>query len=387
MNYSKPTILVLGGGIGGVYTARELARKIGNEDGVVRADILVFEREKQSLYSPSLTWLMVGKRKPYDVTREMKDIANNGIQVIEGEIENIDPVAKTVTSGGKVYQGNYMIISLGVEQDQTGNSLPAAHNFYSVDGATSFFDQLKSFDGNRITILVKSLPYKSPVAPYESAMLIDNYLREENRRDDVEISIYTPEDRPMPFADEKIIARVTELMSLKNIRYYPNHQFVREEGGKLILNKDNDESVTVDAGLIAFTPKHTAPRILAEAGLLGDSGWIEPDAATLETKFENVYAIGDVIDIPIDATHSLPKAGIFARHQAEVVAHNIMRKIADKAPDKTFEFKGSYILDQGDKADKISGDFRSDAGQSNYSGVLRHWEKVLSEKMWFLNNF
>jgi sulfide:quinone oxidoreductase len=386
-NRMKPTILVLGGGIGGVHAAKELSRKIGNENGINLAKILVFERKKQSLYAPSLTWLMIGKRQPEDIYKDISKIEFNGIEVIEGEIEQVDPKAKTVTSNGRTYQGDYIIISLGVAQNNSADLIPNAHNFYTVEGAQSFHKELKSFNGSKISILVSSLPYKSPVAPYEAAMLVDNYLRENSRRDGVEIHLYTPEDMPMPFANPEISSRVIELMQDKDIRYHPNHQFVEAKQDKITFMTGSDDMVSVEVGLLAYTPKHTAPKVLQEAGLIGESGWVEPDPATLETEYENIYVIGDVIELSGEKNQPMPKAGIFAQHQAEVVAHNIERKISGKTPNKSFKYKGSYILDYGDKAEKISGDFDTDGNQSSKVSALRHWEKVITEKVWFLNNF
>ena len=386
-NIMKPTILVLGGGIGGVHAAKELSRKIGNEDGINLARILVFERKKKSLYAPSLTWLMVGKRESDDLYRELSKIEFNGVEVIEGEIEQVDPIAKTVTTNGETYQGDYIIISLGIAQTKSENLIPGAHNFYTVEGAQSFHNELKSFTGNKISILVTSLPYKSPVAPYEAAMLIDNYLRENSKRDGVEIHLYTPEEKPMPFANPEISSRVIELMQTKGIEYHPNHQFIEKNENKLEFKTASGEVVSVDPGLLVYTPKHVAPGILKEANLLGESGWVEPNPDTLETEFENVFVIGDVIELSSEENHTMPKAGVFAQHQAEVVAHNIARKISGKSPNKTFRYKGAYILDSGDKADKISGNFGTGGEQSSRYSALRHWEKVLTEKAWFLNNF
>ena len=383
----RPTILVLGGGIGGVHAAKELSREIGNEDGINLAKILVFERKKKSLYSPSLTWLMVGKREQDDIYKELSKIEFNGIEVVEGEIEKVDPKTKTVTSNGKTYEGDYIIVSLGVAQNNSANLIPSAHNFYTVEGAQSFHNELKSFTGKKISILVSSLPYKSPVAPYEAAMLVDNYLRDNDKRDDVEIHLYTPEDKPMPFANPKISSRVMELMQEKKIQYHPNLQFIEAKQDKIEFKTGSDDAVTVDPGLLAYTPKHTAPGVLSDAGLVGETGWVEPNPDTLETEYDNVYVIGDVIELSGEKNQPMPKAGIFAQHQAEVVAHNIARKISNKSPNKTFKYKGSYILDSGGRADKISGDFEKGGDQSSKTGALRHWEKVIAEKAWFLNNF
>ena len=36
-----------------------------------------------------------------------------------------------------------------------------------------------------------------------------------------------------------------------------------------------------------------------EAGLTNESGWIAVDRHTLQTQFDNVFAIGDVTTIPL----------------------------------------------------------------------------------------
>lgn len=383
----KPTILVLGGGLGGVHTARELSRKIGNEDGINLARILVFERKKSSLYAPSLTWLMVGKRETDDLHRNLSQIEYNGVEIIEGEIEAVDPSSKTVVSNGNVYQGDYIIISLGVVQRSAIRNTPSAHNFYTVEGARSFYEELNSFTGDTVTILVSSTPYKSPVAPYEAAMLVDNYLREHDKRNGVTIQIYTPEEKPMPFADPDISSRVLELLSEKGIHYHPDNTFTGEKAGKLELQTESGEIRTIDPGLLACTPHHEAPKLLMDAGLTGPSGWVEPNPDTLETGFDDVYAIGDVIELSEDKNKPMPRAGVFAQHQADVVASNIARKISGKTPDKSYTYTGSYILDEGGRASKISGDFEPGGTQSDKEGALRHWEKILTEKAWFFKNF
>ena len=52
------TVLVLGGGIGGVVAARELRKGLGSSDRVILID-----RDGKHLFSPSLLWVMEGTRK------------------------------------------------------------------------------------------------------------------------------------------------------------------------------------------------------------------------------------------------------------------------------------------------------------------------------------
>lgn len=382
------TILVLGGGIGGINTAKELSKKIGNEGEINLAKILVFEKEKKNVYAPSLTWLMVGEREKKQIFRDTRDIEVGGIEVIFGEIEAVDPGNISVTINGEIYKGDYMVVALGVKQTSEHNLNKSGHNFYTLDGATAFHEQLKNFKGGKIAILVPSLPFKSPVAPYEAAMLVENYIREKGLRERTKITLYTPESGPMEFAGREISENVRKLMESKGVEYMPKHQL--ESAGDRTLNFtiDSGESKTVDFDLLAYTPKHQCPSVIKEAGLVGESGWIEPDRETLETSYPNVYAIGDITTIPLESGKTLPKAGVFAQYQAKTVAHNIAREIAGKSPNKKFEGQGKYILELGGKeAGHVSGDFYSSDLDMKKPSMIRHWEKVLFEKSWFIKNF
>ncbi|WP_372638607.1 NAD(P)/FAD-dependent oxidoreductase [Fodinibius sp.] len=383
----KPTILVLGGGIGGVSTARELSRQIGNEDGINLARILVFEKEKSSLYAPSLTWMMVGKREEGQVYGDLSNVELGGIEVIYGEIASIDPENRTVTSNDREYKGDYMVISLGTKLTDTHDLSRYGHNFYTSAGASSFYEDLKKFGGGEIAVVVSSLPHKSPVAPYEAALLIEGYTREKEIRQNTNITLYTPEPEPMDFASKEISEKVRRLMNDKGINYKPEHELTSSGKNSLTFSTPEGTTAAAPFDLLAFTPKHTSPDIIQEAGLTGTSGWVEVDKQSLETSYENVYAIGDIISFPIGDGKMLPKAGVFAQYQADTVAHNIARMLRGEKPNKAFEAKGSYILDQGDKASKVDGSFEAENLNIKTSSMIRHWEKVLTEKTWFLKNF
>jgi len=383
----KKTILVLGGGIGGISTAKEISRKIGNEDGINLARILVFEKEEQNVFGPSLTWLMVGKRDRDDVQKDTKDIESRGIEVVFGDIESVDPNDISVTVQGKKYRGDYMIVSLGVEQSSEYNLENFGHNFYTLEGANLFYEQLREFKGGKIAVLVPSIPYKSPVAPYEAAMLIENYIREKGLGEKTEISVYTPESEPMPFAGEKISENVKHLLESKGVRYRPEYRLASASENSLTFKTASDDNITEEFDLLAYTPKHECPAVIRDTDLVGESGWIEVDPKTMATDFKNVYAIGDITTIPLDSGETLAKAGVFAQHQGYTVAHNIARDISGKDANKTFEGEGKYILDLGDKAQKVSGDFYESDVDTKSPSIIRHWEKILLEKSWFVKNF
>ena len=51
------TIVILGGGVGGVVTAKTLSKSLPD-----RHRVIIVERERDHLFAPSLLWLMTGDR-------------------------------------------------------------------------------------------------------------------------------------------------------------------------------------------------------------------------------------------------------------------------------------------------------------------------------------
>ena len=56
---NKKTVLILGGGVGGIVTANTLRKLLGAEHRVI-----VVDKQSEYVFSPSLLWVMIGGRQP-----------------------------------------------------------------------------------------------------------------------------------------------------------------------------------------------------------------------------------------------------------------------------------------------------------------------------------
>lgn len=376
------TVIVLGAGTGGIITAKKLSKETGGN-----VKILLIEKEEKNVFAPSLLWLMVGKRKPDQVYRSTRKIAGAGIEVIIGEVENINPENTSVTVNGKEYKGDYMVISLGVEQVVEHNLDSYGYNFYTLEGAAKFNENLQNFKGGKIAILIPSLPFKCPAAPYEAAMLVANAINNKKLNNVTEISLYTPEPGPMGVAGRELSGAVRHLVEMKGITYYPEHQLISANEKTLTFSN----GITAEYDLLAFTPKHQCPTVICKTNLIGTSGWIEVNRNTMQTQYPAIYAIGDSTFVPLEMRKPLPKAGVFAHSQAETVAHTIAQKIAGKMPDKIFNGNGQCFVELGGgKAGFAGGNFYNSPlpdVKMKKPGYFWHWAKVWFEKYWFFKNF
>ena len=374
---TQPSVLILGGGIGGVAAANRLRKLLPRRHRIVLVD-----REASFTLAASFLWVMTGARSPTQVTRPLDRLQRKGIEVVHGEVERIDPRLREVVVSGETLRADHLIVALGAEfaLDAVPGLAAAGRTFCTLDGAIELRDALRQFRGGRIVLLTAAPAYKCPAAPYEAAMLIDADCRRRGIRDAVELALYSAEPGPMGVAGPEVSAAVRGMVEAKGIVYRPDHQVARIEGRQAVFTN----GVRADFDLLAYVPPLRPPRALAGSGLTGDNGWIRVDRQTLETSFAGVHAIGDVTLIPLAMGKPLPRAGVFAHGQAEVVAQNIARSVLGTGSAARYDGRGACFIKTGDgKAGYGSGDFYAEplpAIRIREPGRTWHAGKVLLEK-------
>ena len=375
------TIAVLGGGVGGVVTANELRKRLGREHRVV-----LIEKERDHVFWPSLLWLQVGMREPEKIVRPLALLEKKGIEVINEEITAIHPDRKAVNWEGGELESDYLIVSLGAQlaPEQIPGLSEAGHNLYTVAGATEIRDARQDFTHGNLVVLVARTPFKCPAAPYEGAMLLEHDLRKRKVRDQISIGLYSPEPGPMGVTGAENSAKVRQLVESRNISYFPQHVIAEVDAKNKTLHFENGVEAAFD--FLVYIPPHIAPPVVSEAGLTGESDWVPVDRHTLETKFADVYAIGDVTGIPLAVGLPLPKAGVFAHHQAVAVAQSIAADITGTGQRGTFSGGGECFIEiGGGKAGIGRGNFYHEpnpAIKMHKPGWHWHVAKVLFEKRW-----
>jgi sulfide:quinone oxidoreductase len=107
----------------------------------------------------------------------------------------------------------------------------------------------------------------------------------------------------------------------------------------------------------------------------------------LATRHEDVYAIGDITSIETPHGHApyLPKAGVFAQGQAEVVANNLAVSITKKGEMKQWGGEGScYLQVAKSESAFLKGAFLSNPPRLEFHPPRRKWflERLRLEKEW-----
>jgi sulfide:quinone oxidoreductase len=377
----QQTVLILGGGVGGVVAANALRRRLHRRHRVVLVD-----REPSFALAASFLWIMNGTRVPEQISRPLARLTRKGIEVIRGEVERIDPARKQAVVGGRTLEADHLVVALGAEftPEAISGLVEWGHTFCTLDGAIRLRGALEDVRSGRVVLLTAAPAYKCPAAPYEGAMLIDAMFRKRRVRESVEIEVHSAEPGPMGVAGPEASAAVRAMVEGKGISYRPDHQISRAEAGRVTFT----DGATVDFDLLVHVPPIAPPPVLRGSGLVDDSGWVAADRHRLATRFPDVYAVGDVTLIPLAMGKPLPRAGVFAHAQAEVVARNIAASVAGKSQAARFDGHGACFVETGDgRAGFGSGDFYAEpkpAVRMRRPAWYWHAGKVLFEKqvMW-----
>src|SRR3989338_3084797 len=156
---NQKTIIILGGGTGGLVTANELKKKTGRKTRVILID-----KNPNHIYAPSFLWLMLGKRQTEKIQKPLSVLIRKGIEFINEEIIKIDTENKLVKTQNQSLRYDYLIISLGAElaPEKIPGLTQSGYNLYELKEVERLRDDLGNLSRGKVAIVVSSLPFKCP---------------------------------------------------------------------------------------------------------------------------------------------------------------------------------------------------------------------------------
>ena len=120
------------------------------------------------------------------------------------------------------------------------------------------------------------------------------------------------------------------------MRFVPQRKVSSVESNLVKL----DDGTELPCDLFLGIPKHVAPDVVLQSGLTENS-WIPVDRNNLQTKFPDVYAVGDVTSV------GTPKAGVFAEGAAKIAAASIIAKFQGNENGGPYTGAGSCYIEFG----------------------------------------
>ena len=168
--------------------------------------------------------------------------------------------------------------------------------------------------------------------------------------DACEITLVFPLEAPTPPSPETSRALLAAFAE-RNIAFIPDREMRLVDTQRRVVTLDDGREFPYD--LFLGVPAIRAPKLLEDCGMTEDK-YVPVKPKTLETRFPDVYAVGDC------ARQGTPKAGIFAEGAARAVATALVARLRNEEVPITHKGTGScYIEFGGGRIGRVDIDFFS----------------------------
>ena len=366
-------ILIIGGGFGGVVAAESLAARLGPGHQVT-----LVSRHREFTFFPALIRLAFGRIEVDDVFYDLEGaMLNHRVEFLQAEIIEIDPNARQVRG----LQGNreielpydYLIFALGrrLAIERIPGFVAHAHHPLSVDAALRFREVLKDFRQGRAVI--GYCPESRLAVPvYETAFALDRAMRERGCRDQVDISIISPESASGSLCG--IVApHLQSALEKHGIEFIPD--FTADFITSKHVWAKHHRSIAYD--LLMLIPPFQGLYETGFSSITDRQNYICVDSHMRSTRIERLYAVGDAVDFPG------PKMASMAVLQGEVAAANIAAEIEGREPDARYDHQMMLVIDEGgDDSIFLRHKFWEGSDTRIRQGHFWGWVKQIHEKYW-----
>jgi len=371
----KGRILIIGGGLAGMSTARRLTNMLSNPD------ITVIEPEALSCsYQPGQT-LVGGGIWPIDEIKVKRDdYVPDGVKLVPEKAIAFTPQKNFVTTDkGTKVEYDYMIVATGLHMDferlkgitDAGRVMSAGDNsnlikvlgddicsIYTAEGAEKTWEilQKKIADAKnaspekplKFLFTHPNTPVKCGGAPKKIMNLTNARLKEAGARDNVEMLFLT--NGGAMFGIPEYHDAVLGQFKREGFKWKYRHNLIEVHKDRKIAVFDSKwqekgpwdpimheyevipkhEKVEIAYDFLHITPPQMAPRELRESDVGSAAGWIPVNKETLQHfQYKNIYAIGDVAQVPMG------KTGGSVRKQYKVLCDNLVAQMkGEKLPKK-----------------------------------------------------
>jgi sulfide:quinone oxidoreductase len=346
----KKRVLVLGAGFGGLELSTMLSEAFG--DGV---DVTLIDKSDAFTFGFSKLDVMFGRTTLDAVRLPYKEFVKPGVRVLQETIASVDPAAKRVTTDRGTHEADFLVVALGADYDFDATpGLADTTEFYTVAGAARLGKILPTFTQGHVLIGVCGAPYKCPPAPSEAALLMHDYLTTRGIRSACKITLILPLRTPVPPSPETSRALIAAFAE-RNITFVADREVRSINTQRRVATINDGREFPYD--LLLGVPVHRAPKILEDSGMTED-GYVPVKPKTLETRFPDVYAVGDC------ARQGTPKAGVFAEGAARAVATALIARLRNHEAPVTHAGKGSCYIEFGaGRIGRVEVDFFSNPDQ------------------------
>jgi len=179
-----PTIAVVGAGPAGLAAVHQLR----DRDGI---HVVLVIPGWRSEYLPGTLAVATGDARAAQY-RTRVELA--GVEIIPAQVEAIEPGALRI--GGSSLRAHAVIAAPGLALHPVGSATPGSIvGFWDPTGAEAAAPRIRAVERGVIDVVISSLPYRCPPAPYGLAMRLAR--RAHRLRHQLQVRLVTPEAHPL----------------------------------------------------------------------------------------------------------------------------------------------------------------------------------------------
>ncbi|SDO00788.1 NAD(P)/FAD-dependent oxidoreductase [Vreelandella arcis] len=363
---NPPTIVIVGGGAGGLALATQLGRTLGKPE---RANIVLLDRDTTHVWKPLLHELATGV-----LNSSMDEVDYRGhssahhYRYQRGSLSGIDREAKRLRlapivdeEGIEVFPArelsyDYLVMALGSVSNDFGTPGVAEH--------CHFIDSPQQARGFQRDMINTFLRYTDPSMRQHTQLTIGIVgggatgvelaaeLLDASRMlnaygvtavDHQQISVHLLEAAPrlLPGLSERISQTVQQELEKMGVTIHVDTAVKEAHASRLITG--DDETIETDLNVWAAGIK--APPFLAELGLSTNKKNQIKVAKTLQSIDDpTIFALGDCAECPQGEDSSVPPRAQAAHQQAKRLAKNLVNLLEDKPlTDFRYRDRGSLV--------------------------------------------
>ncbi|MFY0526899.1 FAD-dependent oxidoreductase [Archangium gephyra] len=345
-------VVIIGGGTAGISVAARLAH-------AGQKDVAILEPSAHHYYQPLWTLVGAGEARVEDTVRDEARCIPRGVKWIQDWAEEVDPVARTVsTRGGKRIGYDFLVVAPGIQLDwdkvkglrQALAERPNVSSNYDVRYAPKTWEMLRAFQGGTALFTHPATPVKCAGAPQKIMYLAADHFRKRGLQDRAHV-LFASAGKAI-FGVKEYAAVLEQVVKRYGIdaRYQHNLTEVRGDRNEAVftrtLPEGGTEEVVIPYDMLHACPPQSAPDFIQRSPLAwqegGTKGWVKANKHTLQhPDHPEVFALGDASDLPTSRT------GAAIRKQAPVLVENLLAVMAGRAPTASYDGYASCPLTTG----------------------------------------
>jgi sulfide:quinone oxidoreductase len=270
--------------------------------------VTLFERVPVVEYLPGTISVSLG-RTPRE--RWSARLSVPGVEIQAGEVEEIS--GNGVRLDGQTYEAEAVVAAPGLALDlRRVPDVPGVHAFWDPAGAEAAAVAVGAVESGTVAVVVSSLPYRCPPAPFAMAMELAAYYG--NRG--VRVVLTIPEEIPLAAVGGGVPEFLARSCAEAGVDLLTGFRPDLASLGERSLQSTSGIEVEFELALVV--PPHARSRLLA--GLAGE-GPLVPVSPRFESSEPGLFVVGDAAMVPV------PRAADAAAAEGRTAADAVLERL------------------------------------------------------------